>query len=373
MTKKRLMIITHDLAIGGLQQVVVNICKTIDREQFDLSVLCLRALGEFVPEIEKLGIKVFFLPQKSHTDYFSFLKVAKILRQEKIEIIHTHNSQPFIDGTMAALLSAVKTIVHTEHGRVFPDKKRYMIAERVMAVFTYKVVGVSENTSQNLIDFIKIKPAKILTIKNGIDSTKFAQEINRAEKKKELGLRADDIVIGTMGRMVVEKGYTYLLKSMPGIIDTYKNTRLLMVGTGPLIDQLKTEARALNLDEHIIFTGNRLDIPALLAIFDIFVLSSISEGLPMVLLEAMAAKCPIVATAVGGVGTVIKNGITGSLIPARDPQLLTREILTLLGDESLKDKYRKNGYALFKDNFDARIMTQQYEKLYRRETIKQVG
>ena len=117
------MIITHDLAIGGLQQVVVNLCRTINRDKFDVSVLCLRTLGEFVPEVEKLGIKVFFLPQKKGTDYFSFLGVAKILRREKIEVIHTHNTQPFIDGTIGALLSGVKTIVHTDHARSFPIKE----------------------------------------------------------------------------------------------------------------------------------------------------------------------------------------------------------------------------------------------------------
>ncbi|MDP1815254.1 MAG: glycosyltransferase, partial [Leadbetterella sp.] len=87
------MQITHDLAIGGLQQVVVNICRSINRDKFDVSVLCLRELGEFVPEVERLGIKVHYLPQKVNgTDYFSFLKVAKILRQEKIDVIHTHNT-----------------------------------------------------------------------------------------------------------------------------------------------------------------------------------------------------------------------------------------------------------------------------------------
>ena len=129
------MLITHDLAIGGLQQVVVNLCRTIDRDKFDVSVLCLRALGEFALEVEKLGIKVFFLPQKKGTDYFSFFKVAKILRREKIEVIHTHNTQPFIDGTIGALLSGVKTIVHTDHARSFPDKRRYMFTEWVPISF----------------------------------------------------------------------------------------------------------------------------------------------------------------------------------------------------------------------------------------------
>jgi hypothetical protein len=107
--KYRLKLITHDLALGGLQQVIVNICKTINREVFEPSVLCLRTLGDYVPEIEKLGIPVALLPQKKKgVDYFAFLKVAKILREEKIDIIHTHNTQPFMDGTLGGNWPALK-------------------------------------------------------------------------------------------------------------------------------------------------------------------------------------------------------------------------------------------------------------------------
>jgi glycosyltransferase involved in cell wall biosynthesis len=152
--KIKLMQITHDLKIGGLQQVVVNICKSIDRNIFDISVLCLRNLGGFVPEIEKMGIKVHLLPKKRNgVDYLSFLKVAKILRDQRVDIIHTHNTQPLIDGTIGALLSGVKTVVHTDHSREYPDKRRYMFAEWLISHFVYKIVGVSEPTSRDLIKY----------------------------------------------------------------------------------------------------------------------------------------------------------------------------------------------------------------------------
>ncbi|MDH5572202.1 MAG: glycosyltransferase, partial [Gammaproteobacteria bacterium] len=196
--KLKLMQITHDLAIGGLQQVIVNICRTIDRELFDVSVLCLRDLGEFVPYVEELGIKVIFLPQKENgaTDYLSFLKVAKILKDEKIDIIHTHNTNPFIDGTIGALLSGVKTIIHTDHARVFPDKKRYMFAEWLMSNFAYKIVGVSEHTTNNLNKYEKISRAKLVTIPNGIDGTVYDINIDIEQIKQELGIKNGGPVIG---------------------------------------------------------------------------------------------------------------------------------------------------------------------------------
>lgn len=362
--KIKLMQITHDLAIGGLQQVVVNICRSIDREKFDVSVLCLRALGEFAPEVEKLGIKVFSLPQKKGTDYFSFLKVAKILRQEKIEIIHTHNTQPFIDGTLGALMSGVRTIVHTDHARHFPDKKRYMFAEWLMSHLAYKIVGVSDHTCQNLIKFEKISPRKVITIPNGIDDSKFDIEIDRDIKKRELGLTNFDPIIGLGVRLAEQKGIKYLLKAMPKVIDHFPNIVSVIAGEGLLESDLKIEAKTLGISKNVHFLGPRLDMPELLKLFDLYVLPSLWEGIPMVLLEAMAAGCAIIATDVGGNSSVIKHGFNGSLIQAKNSHVLALEIIKLLSDNKLRSRYILNSLDLFDKKYRAAIMTQRYENLY---------
>jgi glycosyltransferase involved in cell wall biosynthesis len=368
MKKLRLMQITHDLDFGGLQQVVVNICRTIDRGLFDVSVLCMRNLGVFAPEVEKMGIKVFCLPQKKNgTDYFSFCKVSRILRQAKIDIIHTHNTQPFIDGTIGALMSGVRTIVHTDHARNFPDKKRYMFAEWLMSKFAYKIVGVSEHTSNNLLKFEKISPNKIVTIMNGIDNSKFDITIDKENKKNELGIKKDGPVIGLGVRLTEQKGITYLLKAMPEIIRHFPNITLIIAGDGLLEAHLKNEAFSLKIDKNTIFAGPRLDIPELLKLFDLYVLPSLWEGLPIVLLEAMAAGCPIIATNVGGNNMAIKHGINGSLIEPQNPTYLSSEIIKLLKDNELRNKYSKKGIEIFKNKFSAEIMTEQYQRLYLRE------
>ena len=184
------MQITHDLAIGGLQQVVVNLCRTVDRDKFHTTVLCLRALGPLAREIERLGIKVILLPQKENgTDYFSFLKVAQILRKERIQVIHTHNTQPLLDGTIGAILSGgMQHIIHTDHARQFPDKKRYMFAEWCMSHFVDKMVGVSEQTTENLRKYEKISRRKLMTIENGIDGSRFQISIDKQAKRRELGI-----------------------------------------------------------------------------------------------------------------------------------------------------------------------------------------
>jgi glycosyltransferase involved in cell wall biosynthesis len=361
------MQITHDLAIGGLQQVVVNICRTIDRSRFHVSVLCLRNLGEFVPEVEAMGIPVLFIPQKENgTDYFSFIKVVKVLRRQKIDIIHTHNTQPFVDGTIGALFSGVRTIVHTDHARDFPDKRRYMFAEWFVSRFAYKVIGVSDHTSQNLMKYERISPRKVLTITNGIDGSRFQITVDKEKKRKELGVDGLGPVMGLGVRLTEQKGISYLLRAMPQVLKALPDVTLVIAGKGPLQDSLRQEASSLGIDRHVIFAGPRLDIPELLKLFDLYVLPSLWEGLPMVLLEAMAAGCPVLATGVGGVPTVIRHGESGSLVEPKNPQALSKEIVRLLSDSQLRKRYAENGLKTFREKFSAEVMTRQYEQLYLR-------
>lgn len=365
--KIKIMQITHDLAIGGLQQVVVNICRTIDRDKFDISVLCLREMGEFVPEIENLGIKVLYLPQKEHgTDYFSFIKVAKILKDNNIDVIHTHNTQPFVDGTIGALLSGVKTIVHTDHARSFPDKRRYMFAEWLMSKIAYKVVGVSDHTSNNLHKYEKIALKKIVTVPNGIDGTKYNISIDKNKKKNELGIIKQGPIIGLGVRLEEQKGLLYLLQAMPIVLKEFPELTLIIAGDGSFKNTLIKEAQLLGIDDNTLFVGPRLDLPELLKLFDLYVLPSLWEGLPMVLLEAMAAGCPIVATDVGGNSLAIKHGENGSLIAAGDHEILASEVIKVLKDDVLMKKYVSNSYEIFNRQFSAEIMTKRYEDLYLR-------
>jgi glycosyltransferase involved in cell wall biosynthesis len=365
-TKIRLMIITHDLALGGLQQVIVNICKTINRELFEPQVLCLRATGDYTPEIENLGIKVTLVPQKKKgADYFAFLKVAKILREERINVIHTHNTQPFIDGTMGGLLAGVKTMVHTDHARDFPDKRRYMFAEWFLSHFVRRVVAVSEHTAQNLVKYEKISPRKITVIPNGIDGSKYAISIDKDKKRGELGITKKGPIIGVGVRLCEQKGITYLLKAMPDIIKSFPDCTLIIAGRGPLEPELKAEAKSLGIMDNVRFLGMRLDIPELLQIMDCYVLPSLWEGMPMVLLEAMAAGCPIVATNVGGISSVITPEETGSLVEPEDSKAISNAVMRALKDADLRNRITGNGLASFAEKFDSSVMTRQYETFYR--------
>ncbi|HPB39051.1 MAG TPA: glycosyltransferase [Syntrophorhabdus sp.] len=370
MKKHRIMFVTHDLAIGGLQQVVVNLCRTIDKGVFEPSVLCLRSRGGFADEVEEMGIRVFLLPSKGgRVDYVPYFRIARIFREEGIGIIHTHNTQPFVDGTFGALLAGVRTIVHTDHARDFPDKKRYMFLEWLVSHFAYRVVGVSDHTTRNLIRYEKISAKKTMTIMNGIYGEKYRISIDTIKKKMELGIRHDGPVIGLGVRLSEQKGITYLLQAMPDILKGFPELTLLIAGEGQLEDQLKTEAKDRGISDHVIFAGPRLDMPEILKVLDLYVLPSLWEGLPMVLLEAMAAECPIVATDVGGNSMAIQNGVNGILVPAKSSVELAKAVIGLLSDEQTRHAFIQKGREIFDKKFSARIMTANYEQIYLRREL----
>ena len=330
-------------------------------------VMCLRDLGEYTDEIKKLGIKVYYLPHKKNiSDYFKFILIAKILKKEKIKVIHTHNTQPLIDGTLGAILSGVRTIIHTDHARNFPDKKKYMIAERILSKFAFRVIGVSEHTCKNLIKYEKISNDKIAVIQNGILYEKYNIKINIYNKKKELGIKTDGYIIGLCVRLSNQKGISYLLKAMPKLIERYPDILLLIAGDGKRRKILEEESIYLSIENNVKFLGSRLDIPEILQLLTIYILPSLWEGMPMALLEAMAAGVPIVTTNVGGIPKMIINEFNGLIVDPKNSENLRNAILKLLDDRNLREKFIRNGKKTFLDKFDAGIMTKKYETLYDR-------
>jgi len=363
--KLKLLQITHDLDLGGLQQVVLNICRSIDRERFEVAVLCLRARGCYAADVEALGIPVHLLEQQpGGVDYLAFLKVARVLKALHIDVVHTHNTQPFIDGALGAVLAGGRTVIHTDHARSFPDKRRYMFAEWALSHCVDKIVACSDHTARQLIRYEKISRGKIVTIPNGIDGSRFGIAIDREAKRRELGISRDGPILGLAVRLSEQKGITYLLQALPQILRRHPRTTLLIAGDGELKESLQREAAALGLTDHVVFCGARKDIPELLKLLDVYVLPSLWEGLPMVVLEAMAAGCPVVATDVGGTSTAIVSGKTGLLVGPKDPAALAEAVSTMLDSESLRAQYTAQAREFFQSEFTAQTMTRRYERLY---------
>ena len=366
MKRLKVMIITHDMKIGGLQRVVADIATHLDRNRFDPSVCALRDGGPIAEELQKNRIRFFNISQKNGgVDYLCFLKLRRLFREEKPDIVHTHNTQPFIDGTIGSILAGVPVRIHTDHARDFPDKRRYMYAEYVMSQFVDRVVAVSEHTKQNLVRFEHIDGNKIDLIPNGIDGAKYAMPIDRQKKMKELNIpTGKGPILGVGVRLSKQKGITYLLKAMKILSADFPNVVLLIAGEGDLRESLEKEAIDLGIEEYVLFLGPRLDVNELLKIFDVYVLPSLWEGMPLVLLEAMAASLPIVATNVGGNPEVVVNKVNGFLVEPGDVRALYQSIKSILKNGELREQFSKSSQERFRQRFNVDVMVKRYERLY---------
>ena len=361
------MQVTEDLGIGGMERVVVTLCALVDRERFEPSVVCLREGGMLAEELAAIGVPVHVLPwRQGKGSYGSFLRLARLLRRERIDVLHTHNTNAFLDGGLASVLARTPTLVHTDHARDFPDRIRYMVAEHVMSHRAYRVVGVSEHTTANLARYERIPHRKLVTIPNGIDERHFEVPVDSRAARAELGIAGDARVVGVAARLMPQKGIEYLLRALALMHARAPHVVVVIAGEGPLEPELRRAAVELGVGERVRFLGPRRDVPRLLSLFDVMALPSVWEGLPMVVLEAMAAGCPVVASGVGGVPTAIQHGVSGLLVPPRDPERLADALFALLDDDPWRRRLADEGRRIFRERFSATAMARAYERLYDR-------
>lgn len=367
--RTRLLQVVPSLNLGGMEQVVIQLSRSIDRDRFDVRVLCLRSEGPFAEELREAGIPVRLLarPRGGGPDYFAFSRLRAVLREERIEVMHTHNTEAMLTAGLAGALARVPTMVHTDHAREFPDKLRYMVAEHLVSHAYYRVVGVSTHTTTALERHEKIPRRKLVTIPNGVDPTPYTRAAEPLEVKRALGIAGRGPVLGIAAKLRPEKRIEDLIEALSYLRLYFPEIVLLIAGVGGEEEKLRRTAAEHGVADSVHFLGMRRDIPDILHALDLMVLPSSREGTPMILLEALAAGVPVVATRVGGIPEIITHGLNGSLVEPLQPGALAREITRLLHDPELRARYRHEGRRTFDERFSARAMARRYEALYIRE------
>jgi len=365
----KILIIISNLGLAGMEMIVFNLVKNLDKHQFTVVICCLDRLGVLGEELKKIGFKCYIMQRKPNTDFLLPFKIAKLIKQEKIDFIHAHNSTSWFYGVIAAKMTR-KAIIVTRHGLEQKKNLKISIRSKILSLCTMKVVVVSNELKEysNKIEKINIK--KIRVILNGIQIEKYQNiRINIPNKKKELGLDINDLIIGTISNVTPVKNHQFLIKAMPKLLKKFPNAKLIIVGSlslgmTSLVERLKSLCNRLEIGDKVFFLGSRRDTPELMPIFDIFVNSSLTEGISLSLLEAMAAGTPIVATNVGGTPEIVINGRTGILVSCNNTDQLANALIKILADKEEASIMAKEGLRRVQKLFTLEAMLNNYEHLY---------
>ncbi len=308
------------------------------------------------------GLKVEIIPCDGKIDRRAVDVIRHCLQIHSIDLVHTHGYKANFYGYLAARGKGVPAVA-TYH-LDWPDRglalRLYHLFDRLVVRRFGKIAAVSEAVARSL-RRSGVPSAKIVTIDNGIDLSPFAQA--RPILQEEISERPDAL-IGLVGRLTPQKGCEYFLRAAQRVLIDFPRTLFVLVGEGPDRRKLEELVRDLNIAERVIFAGHREDMPGVYASLDILVLPSINEGLPMTLIEAMAAARPVIATPVGAIPKLIIPEQTGLLVNPRDPVGLAAALGRLISNPDLRHRLGRDGQAWVMRRFSAEAMAQQYAEIY---------
>jgi len=282
-------------------------------------------------------------------------------------VLHCHQYTPYVYGVLGAAFTPCK-VIFTEHGRFHPDQRKLkrVLANPLLNLYTDYITAISSATREALVNFENFPKHKIRVVYNGIDDTEYVRSVSTNSKRQFLGIPEKAQVIGTVARLDHIKNHKMMINALKIVHHTYPDTFLIIVGDGPERETLELLASELKLSSRVIFTGFREDTHLFYKTMDIFLLTSLSEGTAMTLLEAMATGLPCVATDVGGNPEIVMDGETGFIIPSNDEITLAEKICTLFRNEDLMKKMGKAGRRRFEENFTVDKMVSSYQAIYDR-------
>lgn len=374
--RPRVAQIVTRMDIGGVPDHVMTLVRGL-RFDFEVVVICASIDPRHARELEALAVPVIVVPlaRLPHpvADLRALLRLVQVLQARRLDIVHTHMSKAVLIGAAAARLARVPVIVNTAHNLGFLALRQPLLRalfwayDRALFAATCDViVTVSRQVRAGVVRAGIAPPRKVVAIPNGIDPARFSVSPELRRSTRLALADGDGLVIVTVARLVWFKGLDTLLEAAVPLLARHPRARIVIVGEGPLRAALTAQAVRLGIDRSVIFAGERGDIPALLAAADLFVLPSVSEGMPISILEAMAACRPVVATRVGGVPDLVLDGVSGLLVDARAPDALAAALLRLADDPALAARMGQAGAARLDRAFSAAAMVARTGALYRR-------
>lgn len=375
MRKIKVLHIITRLNVGGARQVAVSIVTGLDKNRFDITLIS--GPQDFNIDMGyKQNIDIVIIPDLVRQinpikDLKALVKLYFFIRKNRFDIVHTHTSKAGILGRIAAKLAGVPIIFNTPHGGIFHSifygpKTIFLLSkfENFVAHFTDKIITCSKNEKKDFLEHKIASDDKYITMYWGIRQDNFIKTYDSISKRRELGIPADAILIGNIARLVPQKGHIFCLEAFKMLVDRFSKAKLLIVGDGVLKSNIEAKIKELNLNNKVIMTGYRNDVPEILSAIDISLHTSIWEGTPIAVIEAMMMVKAIVATKVGGIPELIEDGVTGILIPPYDKQAFVDAITTLINDKTLAKRIGETAHQYAKEKFTLESMIENTTKLY---------
>lgn len=357
--------LTLDMDLGGLQRIVSLLISNLDSTRFTAHLCCLGRGGVFSDSLINRGIDTQILTRRpGKFDRTMYRELVHFIRTREIDVIHSQNGC-MLYAVAAGRLGGVKGIVHTDHGRLVPDRFGAKVEDRVCSYLVNDVIGVSAELTEYLRSEVKIPRRKLRTILNGVDTKKFqpttAEGKNQA--RREFGLNTQARIIGTVCRLDHVKNIDLVIRSLPEIRAKWPDLQFVIVGDGPNEEDLRRTVRTLDLENVVHFAGMVGDVDKLLPALDVYVNASISEGTCMAILEAMSCGIPVVASNVGGNPKLVDEGC-GKLFLSGDLSGLRDALLSVLDLENQRARMGEHAREKVCREFSLAAMVDTYQDLY---------
>ena len=361
----------NSLEVGGLEKVVVSLLKGLPKDRFDPYLICLSGKGQLFSELDLPEENCLILhkkhpPGKSLAEKFPLgmvLRIRDFLKQNRIDVLHLHNQGPLLyAGTAARMCRNRPAVLYTEHNQIYragaAARKRFRVYVRAAD----RIIAVSHDLKRTLVEEVGVtRPVDV--IHNGIDGGRF-DGVTGDAVRCELGIPADAFVIGTAVVLGEQKGINFLLDAAKIALHKHPDIRFLIAGDGYMRQEFERHASDIGVMGPVRFLGYRSDVPQVLAAFDAYALTSLWEGLPLALLEALALGKPIVATTVGGNPEVVQDQVNGFLIPPRDPIAAADAFIKLFEDAALRAEMSRANKERFRTEFSLGSMLQAHVRAY---------
>lgn len=372
--KIRVMFVMLQLDAGGSEKVVLDLVTNLDPRKFEIYIATFKG-GSLEPLFKDHCEKIFFIEKKPGFDFFAMLTLSRIIKSNKIDVINAHHYMPCFYSFMGAKFLNRKMFVYTEHSVPEVEQVIHCIHGKIFNLMLFRidtVVGVSQEITEKFKISYSSHCTKFRTILNGVDIDKFSTREYREDVRARWGFSKNHFVVGMVANFRKVKNHACLVKATALLKGSYPNLRLVFVGKGFLGDPESSESEVrklideLGLKGRVILTGYQENIPEMLSMFDVFCLPSISEGLPVSVLEAMAAGVPVIGSQVKGLKEIIKDRETGLLFVDDNEYHLARAVEELMTSRALSQTLATKAFEYLRSTHDINTWVQEISVLFSR-------